>query len=109
MFRAPAMLLPHESTVAHEQHFIMEMNKEYSMVTPQSSIETRDKKPLERSQSQIPHVHPATPQSVSHTHDEDFSDDDSEEKLSRSENNNLPTTNSLHNSENKVKVDSPAQ
>lgn len=24
MFRAPAMLLPHESTVAHEQRFIME-------------------------------------------------------------------------------------
>lgn len=25
MFRAPAMLLPHESTVAHEQHFANEM------------------------------------------------------------------------------------
>lgn len=24
MFRAPAMLLPHESTVAHEQHFAAE-------------------------------------------------------------------------------------
>lgn len=24
MFRAPAMLLPHESTVAHEQRFILE-------------------------------------------------------------------------------------
>lgn len=24
MFRAPAMLMPHESTVAHEQRFIME-------------------------------------------------------------------------------------
>lgn len=24
MFRAPAMLLPHESTVAHEQRFIMD-------------------------------------------------------------------------------------
>lgn len=25
MFRAPAMLLPHESTVAHEQHFAAEL------------------------------------------------------------------------------------
>lgn len=28
MFRAPAMLLPHESTVAHEQHFIAEVQSE---------------------------------------------------------------------------------
>lgn len=26
MFRAPAMLLPHESTVAHEQHFVTDIN-----------------------------------------------------------------------------------
>lgn len=25
MFRAPAMLLPHESTVAHEQHFVTDI------------------------------------------------------------------------------------
>ncbi|XP_060523877.1 cytosolic purine 5'-nucleotidase isoform X1 [Cylas formicarius] len=75
MFRAPAMLLPHESTVAHEQHFV----SEYS-----NDVEER-KNPravLERAQSQVPHVRPETPQTVTHTHDEDFSDDDSDEKNS---------------------------
>lgn len=35
---------------------------------------------LERAQSQIPHIRPETPQSLTHNHDEDFSDDDSDEK-----------------------------
>lgn len=36
---------------------------------------------LERSLSQIPHVRPETPRSVTHNHDEDFSDDDVDENL----------------------------
>ncbi|XP_057658670.1 cytosolic purine 5'-nucleotidase isoform X2 [Diorhabda carinulata] len=89
MFRAPAMLLPHESTVAHEQHFVMEIAKEQkkqNMINSEVPAESKENKYLERSQSIIPHVRPATPQSLTHTHDEDFSDDDSDEKGSKSEN-----------------------
>lgn len=31
MFRAPAMLLPHESTVAHEQNFAAELPEPYDL------------------------------------------------------------------------------
>lgn len=46
MFRAPAMLLPHESTVAHEQRFILESPipskmDESTMVLKKSSSNTR--------------------------------------------------------------------
>lgn len=34
----------------------------------------------ERALSQVPHVRPETPRSVTHNHDEDFSDDDSDDK-----------------------------
>ncbi|KAG5865402.1 hypothetical protein JTB14_010848 [Gonioctena quinquepunctata] len=80
MFRAPAMLLPHESTVAHEQHFILEMSPRCAKIEAKAED---DKRAIERAQSQIPHVRPATPQSVTHTHDEDFSDDESDDKSSR--------------------------
>ncbi|XP_017782621.1 PREDICTED: cytosolic purine 5'-nucleotidase isoform X2 [Nicrophorus vespilloides] len=82
MFRAPAMLLPHESTVAHEQRFVLESpyvsrSKVFSM-DDETDVKTSQHKVLERSQSQIPHVRPETPRSVTHNHDEDFSDDDSD-------------------------------
>ncbi|XP_063906205.1 cytosolic purine 5'-nucleotidase isoform X2 [Zophobas morio] len=79
MFRAPAMLLPHESTVAHEQRFVLEA------IDNQACPEKEVRKPprvLERSHSQIPHVRPETPLSVTHNHDEDFSEDESDEKNS---------------------------
>lgn len=38
---------------------------------------------LERAPSTVPHVRPVTPQTVTHTHDEDFSDEDSEEKSNK--------------------------
>lgn len=86
MFRAPAMLLPHESTVAHEQHFVMDFgNKEHDGCPTEVPEPKKEKKPLERAQSQLPHLRPETPQSVTHNHDEDFSDDDSDEKLSKAE------------------------
>ncbi|XP_066248458.1 cytosolic purine 5'-nucleotidase isoform X1 [Euwallacea similis] len=76
MFRAPAMLLPHESTVGHEQHFATELMPEpYDF-----DDERRSSKVLERSQSQVPHIRPETPQTVTHTHDEDFSDEESDDK-----------------------------
>ncbi|CAH2008768.1 unnamed protein product [Acanthoscelides obtectus] len=79
MFRAPAMLLPHESTVAHEQQFVTEFMDETNPAV-EDDDDKKIKKVLERTQSQIPHVRPATPQSLTHTHDEDFSDEDSEDK-----------------------------
>ncbi|KAL1505223.1 hypothetical protein ABEB36_004837 [Hypothenemus hampei] len=76
MFRAPAMLLPHESTVAHEQHFAAEtVSQPYDL-----EEEKKHNRVLERAQSQIPHIRPETPQTLTHTHDEDFSDEDSDEK-----------------------------
>lgn len=42
---------------------------------------------FERAQSQIPHIRPETPQSLTHNHDEDFSDDDSDEKNLSSKSN----------------------
>lgn len=43
MFRAPAMLLPHESTVAHEQRFVLEppiltRSQRSSVTTPSSEV-----------------------------------------------------------------------
>lgn len=74
MFRAPAMLLPHESTVAHEQRF--------ENARQEDENRRRDNKVFERAHSLVPHVRPETPTTVTHTHDEDedFSDGDSEEK-----------------------------
>ncbi|KAK9737855.1 5prime nucleotidase family [Popillia japonica] len=84
MFRAPAMLLPHESTVAHEQRFILESPKlsqsdDFSD-HPQARVR-RVIPPFERAQSLIPHVRPETPRSVTHNHDEDFSEDENEDKI----------------------------
>ncbi|CAH0552528.1 unnamed protein product [Brassicogethes aeneus] len=79
MFRAPAMLLPHESTVAHEQHFITEYQMEAS--DAEVSQSRRAPKILERTASQIPHVRPETPLQVTHNHDEDCSDEDSDDKI----------------------------
>ncbi|KAF5270377.1 hypothetical protein FQR65_LT05565 [Abscondita terminalis] len=95
MFRAPAMLLPHESTVTHEQRFVLEspglprpnkLNSSFST----DDIEVAKKqtyKILERSNSQIPHVRPVTPSTVTHNHDEDFFDDDSDDKSPQRKNN----------------------
>ncbi|XP_050296337.1 cytosolic purine 5'-nucleotidase isoform X2 [Anthonomus grandis grandis] len=83
MFRAPAMLLPHESTVAHEQHFAPELVPELY----DSEEDMMKTKAFERSQSQIPHIRPEKPQSVTHNHDEDFSDEDSDEKNTSTKSN----------------------
>ena len=37
---------------------------------------------LERSHSQVPHTRPETPQSLTHNHDEDYSDEESDSKSS---------------------------
>ncbi|XP_065339747.1 cytosolic purine 5'-nucleotidase isoform X1 [Cloeon dipterum] len=90
MFRAPAMLMPHESTVAHEQRFIMESpmiarSRTYSVLDQPHPVEEEPEqtfsrtRQVERAQSQVPHARPETPRHVTHNHDEDCSDDESDE------------------------------
>lgn len=74
------MLLPHESTVAHEQRFVMESRDKGPIIREETEFK-KHPKILERAHSQIPHVRPETPLSVTHNHDEDFSDDDSEQRV----------------------------
>ncbi|XP_033324587.1 5' nucleotidase B isoform X2 [Megalopta genalis] len=83
MFRAPAMLMPHESTVAHEQRFVMET----PMISRSRTFKLNDEEEeptrpstlyVECSNNQIPHARPETPRNVTHTHDEDCSDEDSD-------------------------------
>ncbi|OXU19410.1 hypothetical protein TSAR_004076 [Trichomalopsis sarcophagae] len=108
MFRAPAMLMPHESTVAHEQRFVMETPtisrsrmfkiKENNGGHLQSYFDaeqdredhdnvhsinkngssSKDSLSPETGFDQIPHARPETPRNVTHTHDDDCSDEDSD-------------------------------
>ncbi|XP_011177124.2 cytosolic purine 5'-nucleotidase isoform X3 [Zeugodacus cucurbitae] len=115
MFRAPAMLLPHESTVTHEQRFHMETpsiqrsrSKNESVDSVLSTISSPTEKAqesiahIERTEgkeeeieklteeiksmnsagstnSTVPHTRPPTPQTVTHTHDEDYSEEESDQ------------------------------
>lgn len=79
MFRAPAMLLPHESTVEHQQKFKHEepSTSKGRMLGHKKSV---DLKPFS---DNLVHTRPLTPQSVTHDHDEDGGDDeDSDDKKS---------------------------
>ncbi|XP_068978307.1 cytosolic purine 5'-nucleotidase isoform X5 [Bombus flavifrons] len=84
MFRAPAMLMPHESTVAHEQRFVMETpmisRSRTFKLTDEEEEENKPTKTLyvDCPNNQIPHPRPETPRNVTHTHDEDCSDEDSD-------------------------------
>ncbi|XP_047000015.1 cytosolic purine 5'-nucleotidase isoform X3 [Schistocerca americana] len=91
MFRAPAMLMPHESTVAHEQRFVMESpmisrSRTFSVIEDEENSEKHQKrwstKFMERPQGQLPHPRPETPRSVTHNHDEDYSDEETDSKSS---------------------------
>ncbi|XP_017799467.1 PREDICTED: cytosolic purine 5'-nucleotidase isoform X1 [Habropoda laboriosa] len=84
MFRAPAMLMPHESTVAHEQRFVMETpmisrSRTFKLVEEEEE-QNKPTKTLyvDCPNNQIPHARPETPRNVTHTHDEDCSDEDSD-------------------------------
>ncbi|XP_043268694.1 cytosolic purine 5'-nucleotidase isoform X4 [Venturia canescens] len=87
MFRAPAMLMPHESTVAHEQRFVMETpmisrTRTFKLTDEEEEQNRLIARPLEiesaTANNQIPHARPETPRNVTHTHDEDCSDEDSD-------------------------------
>ncbi|KZC05989.1 Cytosolic purine 5'-nucleotidase [Dufourea novaeangliae] len=82
--RAPAMLMPHESTVAHEQRFVMETpmisRSRTFKLTDEEEEPSKPSKTLyvDCVNNQIPHARPETPRNVTHTHDEDCSDEDSD-------------------------------
>lgn len=96
MFRAPAMLLPHESTVAHEQRFIMDApmisrargQKSQALDNaqavedvpdlPKTSLNVVEAQKDATNENGVPHTRPETPRSVTHTHDEDYSDEESD-------------------------------
>uniref|UniRef100_U5EKI4 Putative cytosolic purine 5'-nucleotidase-like protein n=1 Tax=Corethrella appendiculata TaxID=1370023 RepID=U5EKI4_9DIPT len=88
MFRAPAMLLPHESTVAHEQRFIMDapmISRTRSRTLGTLNVDTLEEIATVNNTNDkegnisVPHTRPETPRSVTHTHDEDYSDEDSDD------------------------------
>lgn len=58
MFRAPAMLLPHESTVAHEQRFILEqpLPSKYLDDTSSSIDEKSSLKVIKRKKKKKPTI-----------------------------------------------------
>ncbi|XP_013099390.2 cytosolic purine 5'-nucleotidase isoform X3 [Stomoxys calcitrans] len=100
MFRAPAMLLPHESTVAHEQRYQIEapMIQRARSVKADSIASTsgttdnggaselaavakavhKETEPAEETTVTVPHTRPSTPRTVTHTHDEDYSEEESD-------------------------------
>ncbi|XP_044738301.1 cytosolic purine 5'-nucleotidase isoform X2 [Chrysoperla carnea] len=91
MFRAPAMLMPHESTVAHEQRYVADtpilnrartvsnsgMPKELIQEVEEEDTSVKISK-LTRANSTIPHVRAETPRTVTHHHDDDYDEDDSD-------------------------------
>ncbi|XP_061714345.1 cytosolic purine 5'-nucleotidase isoform X1 [Cydia pomonella] len=104
MFRAPAMLMPHESTVAHEQRFTLEAPtidrsrhpsavRAYSVASvgddtdeqSATDLDPKDAKDVRVAAApaggaSVPHARPETPRQLTHTHDEDCSDDDDQAK-----------------------------
>lgn len=90
------MLLPHESTVAHEQRFIMDapmisrVREQKSQLDnnaqptidipdiPKTSLNIIDALKDQTNENGVPHTRPETPRSVTHTHDEDYSDEESD-------------------------------
>lgn len=86
MFRAPAMLLPHESTVAHA-HEQRVKNEEFS---PPKFTRTRSIAMAKAETTEnLVHTRPTTPTSITHCHDEDMAEDeDSDKKSERSDEEN---------------------
>nr|XP_022340789.1 cytosolic purine 5'-nucleotidase-like [Crassostrea virginica] len=74
MFRAPAMLLPHESTVSHENN--PSPANDFTITRQRSNPEGNKYMKVQR----VPHLRPETPTKVTHHHD----DDDFEETSSNS-------------------------
>ncbi|XP_054259103.1 cytosolic purine 5'-nucleotidase isoform X1 [Macrosteles quadrilineatus] len=91
MFRAPPMLMPHESTVAHEQRFAMETpvisrSRTFSIIEEtETNVTKRNHRMLDQRSQSLVHVRPETPRSVTHNHDEDYSDEESDRQSGEGE------------------------
>ena len=82
MFRAPAMLLPHESTVAHAHEQRFKYYEEPKISRTKSIITSSTTNTSEN----IVHTRPTTPTTITHCHDEDVAEDeDSDKKSERSD------------------------
>jgi len=71
MFTAPAMLMPHESTVQHEENNLDAEQLDELLI--QEPLRRRSR--LENSESSVPHLFAETPNVVTHHHDTDDDDD----------------------------------
>ena len=78
MFRAPAMLMPHESTVAHEQTIETEAKTKNEEI-----IAKRNQFMSQRAESRVPHLFPEAPNRETQTHE---LDDEPDEETSSSSN-----------------------
>ena len=76
IFRAPAMLMPHESTVAHEQRFhnAVEDHRDKEIATKKAAFIQR------RADSRVPNLFANTPNKDFQTHELDDEDPDQEEE-----------------------------
>ncbi|KAK6185100.1 hypothetical protein SNE40_007411 [Patella caerulea] len=90
MFRAPPMLMPHESTVDHENTFEGE-TEGFSRTREDDDEIDGSHKRVRRSSSStnhVPHLRANTPKKVTHVHDEDGDSSDSEHSSTPSEKSN---------------------
>jgi len=71
MFRAPAMLMPHESTVDHEQTFINDQEAKVQLIQ-------RKKQEFisQRAESRLPNLFAQEPHKESYTHELDDEEED---------------------------------
>lgn len=77
MFRAPAMLMPHESTVAHEKKSAVDSKRATISNDTTENIVNNNKTFVQNSCQ----LRPEMPKIVTHTHDEDYSDEESDNKF----------------------------
>lgn len=78
MFRAPHMLLPHESTVAHahEQKIRNSKSEEPKLQRAKSIVVYPPSSSKPEGHETLIHTRPTTPTTITHSHDEDLKDDD---------------------------------
>lgn len=80
MFRAPPMLMPHESTVNHEQDPAHQMNGDSAMDGEMYCKPSPADQPVRKFSKgeQVPLRFPETPSQITHHHDTDDDDEDAE-------------------------------
>lgn len=83
LFKAPPMLMPHESTVNHEESPVglpdkltLASRTRTSSETPPNPVNQKRAR-IGRAESLVPHLYAETPREVTHTHDDDDSDEES--------------------------------